>query len=520
MFKDYGSFYMYVPEGYTGPLDVAIYYPSNTPNIGNENDETYPFQQYAAENQDKIVVINKQIYYDSDAVYDTLQEMSTSGEIQVGQIDIFTHSKTDTAGVLSTIAADTYGFQVAHTSSLDSNGSLSRFNTTRDGEIVDYNDNGVPIRINALSHEEINQFADTGSMLVCFEQTGSGKSQLKQFVNQLEDGKEVPIMYVTCKLPSAPDMSAWNRNHRSMVIDTMNNGYMGVLDGTDSLTLDGRIKSYTFETYDYSTGNWIEHTQEEAEQILASYGQTLSNYIGNNLPYQVNSMAPVNISSDSIRFNLEAAVGNLPSRDSLVLYSDELSAFLGSSMLSGLTTDASESSNLINLINGFISNTTLKGESWNMAYTKLGVYNDMLNERIAAANELGETLRSAVSALLSAMNGYSKVDTSELETLKQLVIQLTNQIETLKQQLWKEEKHTDKYGNTTTVRVKDEGVEREIIRVEHEKEEAEKMIKTIEKVQQTYDSVRPQLEGALAKVSAFSSKVASVTPSPSYTYVA
>ena len=521
MFKDCGSFYMRVPEGYTGPLDAVIYYPSNTPDMGNEGAETYPFEAYAAANPDKIVIINKEIYYDSDAVYETLSEMNNSGEVQVGLIDIFTHSKTDTAGIKSAIAADNFGFQVAHNSSLDSNGSLSRFNTRRDGEIVDYNDNGVPIRINALSHEEINAFADTGSMLVLFEQSGSGKSQLNEFINQLEPGKEVPMMYITCKLPGAPDDAAWNRNHKSMVLDPINGGYIDALNGTGSLSLEGgRIKSYSFEMYDYSTHDWKSYTQDEAEQILASYGQSLRDYLPSALPSSIDTGKLVNISADGIRINLEAAVGNLPSRDDLLVYKDELSAFLNSSMLAALATDASDSSNLINLINNFISNSILKGESWNIAYEKLGVYNEKLNERIMAANELGETLRSAVSALLGCMTEYDVIDTSKLEELKEEVHRLEESIADLNTRLYKYEEYTDEHGNSGTRKVKDEGVQDQIDALEEQKREIEKYIAAIEKLQATYDGVKPTLEAALAKVSAFSGEIASITPSPAYSYVA
>ena len=52
------------------------------------------------------------------------------------------------------------------------------------------------------------------------------------------------------------------------------------------------------------------------------------------------------------------------------------------------------------------------------------------------------------------------------------------------------------------------------------KELTEKYIAAIEKLQATYDGVKPTLEAALAKVSAFSGEIASITPSPAYSYVA
>ena len=515
MFKDYGSFYMYVPEGYTGPLDAVIYYPSNTPDMGNERTETYPFEQYAMENQDKIVIINKQIYYDSDAPFEALSELQSSGEVQVGNLEIMAHSKTDTAAVKATIAATEHGYHVAHTSTLDSNGSLSRFNPRRDGE--DTQGNGI---IRALTPTEINQFANTGSMLVCFEQSGSGKSQLNEFINQLEPGNEVPMMYVTCKLPGAPDMDAWNRNHKSMVVDTVNGGYINVLDGTGSLELGGRIKEYTFETYDYSIGGWVSHTQEEAEQILASYGQSLSDYIPSTLPYNINNGSLVNISASDIEFNLDVAIGSLPSSDNLLVYRDELSAFLSSSMLSSLSNDASEANGLNSLISSFMTNTILKGDSWNMAYSKLGIYNEKLNARAAAAIELGDTLRNAISQLLGCMGEYDKIDTSELPELKATLEQLKSDLEILKSQLMKEVTYTDSKGDRYTKSEEDPEVRRRINEVNEEIAEIEKLIKVIEKLQATYNSVRPQLEAALAKVSEFSHEVASIEPSQVYTYVA
>ena len=499
MFKDCGSYFMYVPENVDSTLNVAIYYPGAGGAYSLNGNDAIGWVDYVEKYPNQVVIINKGCSDNSATIFGDLND---SG-LDYGVVNVYCHSLGDVAGRQTAANAADYGFDANFLSVMDSNSQLATFEK--------------------MSPEEARKLADNNTTVVLFNQRDWAMDANRTRV--LTDAG-VPLMYITCKT----DVSnmQWNdTNHALINAQPIQNGYPSLLTGEiSSLPIEDtpvrgshQILEYEFNWYDYDTNSWVSLTQEQAETTLAAQGRSLSAVLS-TLPYQANSASPVNLANVDIRFNLEAAVGNLPSRDSLVLYSDELSAFLGSSMLSGLTTDASESSNLINLINGFISNTTLKGESWNMAYTKLGVYNDMLNERITAANELGETLRSAVSALLSAMNGYSKVDTSELETLKQLVIQLTNQIEILKQQLWKEEKHTDKYGNTTTVRVKDEGVEREIIRVEHEKEEAEKMIKTIEKVQQTYDSVRPQLEGALAKVSAFSSKVASVTPSPSYTYVA
>ena len=334
-FIDTGSVYMAIPEGYTGTLDAVVYYPSYAAgfNLGNSGSETFPLEQYAAANPDKIIIINKDSHYNAEGVFEALAQVEQSEGIDVGVVDIFTHSKSDTAGVLTANAAHDYGFQVAHTTSLDSNGQLSRFNPRRDGE--DTQGNGI---IQALSHEDINNFAKSGSMLVTFEQGQWGKTQLAEFINELEPGNEVPLMYVTCNVGG----SDFNNKHYSMVVEPLDNGLVDLYSGKVlSLGLEptsyrgSHIKGYQFEMYDYKTNNWVQYTKEEAEKILASYGRNLSDYIGSStLPsYQVPDPRLVSLSAESIQFDVSAAVANLGSGSNVIVYKDELLSFLGSSAL-------------------------------------------------------------------------------------------------------------------------------------------------------------------------------------------
>ena len=500
MFKDCGSYFMYVPENYTGSLNVAIYYPGAGGAGALTSPDALPWVDYVNTNPNQIVIINKGASDNSDVIYNDLNNIG----VDYGDVNVFCHSLGDVAGLDTAGNGKNYGFNVTSLNVMDSNAQLAKYEK--------------------MSREEAQALADSGTTVVLFNQRDWAMDANR--TKPLTDAG-VPLMYITCKT----DVSnvQWNdTNHALINAQPIQNGYPDLLTGNiTSLPIEPtatrgahQILDYEFNWFDYETNSWVNITKSEAENILSSIGKSLSDYIPNTLPSGINTGKLVNISADGIRIDLGAAVGNLPSRDNLLVYKGELSSFLGSSMLSALSTDASDSSRLINLINNFISNGILKGESWNIAYEKLGIYNEKLNERIMAANELGEALRSAVSALLGCMTDYDMIDTSKLEELKQQVIELERLIADLYTHLYKEETYTDEKGNTCKKTVKDEGVERQIKALEEEKREIEKYIAAIEKLQATYDGVKPTLEAALAKVSAFSNEIASITPSPSYVYTA
>jgi hypothetical protein len=104
---------------------------------------------------------------------------------------------------------------------------------------------------------------------------------------------------------------------------------------------------------------------------------------------------------------------------SLLLQSD-LSSANKSKAITSLTNDIDDSKKLLASVENFISGSTehLKGESFDAVRTHMQVYVDALNKRINCAENMIAAIKSANSTMTSFMDGESKLDTSETETVR------------------------------------------------------------------------------------------------------
>jgi ElaB/YqjD/DUF883 family membrane-anchored ribosome-binding protein len=104
---------------------------------------------------------------------------------------------------------------------------------------------------------------------------------------------------------------------------------------------------------------------------------------------------------------------------SLLLQSD-LQAANNSKAITSLTTDMEDTKKLLAAVENFISGSTseLKGEAYDTVRAHMQVYVEALNSRIKVAENLIAAIKSANGTMTSYMDGEPKLDTSQMETVK------------------------------------------------------------------------------------------------------
>ena len=519
--EQYGRWSVYVPED-VEEADVVLYIRPGGKDIPPG------YQTMFEEQSDKIIIYGTlEDGFKIEEVPSVIREVTNEKNISVGVIDVNTHSRSDKYAVLVTNELSDNGYTVAHATILDGNSTLKYMDMQTTGK--------------GLTNADWQKFASTGAKLNVFTRGADGNYELEQrrLSGAVRNG--VPVTYTLCSFDGNKD---WGEKHAAVPRDLIAGNLMSIYDGTrDDFSFNdvdnpktANINGFEWSnTYDYDKKAWVKIYDKT---LNGSDYSSLTNYLSDDSSiYHTNKTStlpttytltddkydknnPTASFVEMLKNSFNEKIIDLPESENLVVYRGELSAFLNSTMLASLPTDATDASNLINLINGFISNNVLKSETWNITYEKLGLYNKKLSERIQTANELGEILRSTISALIACMSEYDKIDISDLDELELLIVEIDKQIATLYTKLNKLEEYTDEKGNRGTREIKDEGVQNQINALQEQRDEAEKYVNAIKNLQQTYDSVRPQLENALAKVNAFSGSVANITPSPVYTYVA
>ena len=104
---------------------------------------------------------------------------------------------------------------------------------------------------------------------------------------------------------------------------------------------------------------------------------------------------------------------------SLLLQAD-LSSANSSKSITCLTNDMDDAKKLIASVENFISSSpeVLKGESFDTVRAHMKLYVDALNKRVTCAENIISAMKSANNTMINYMEGESKIDTAERETVK------------------------------------------------------------------------------------------------------
>ena len=103
-----------------------------------------------------------------------------------------------------------------------------------------------------------------------------------------------------------------------------------------------------------------------------------------------------------------------------VVFSSEVSSANSSSMMGALDDVISASSKISSQINSFVTESKefLKGGGYDAVRNRLNVYSDAFKKQAQLCSILTGNVKSANNTMLNYMEGYTKLNDSELETIK------------------------------------------------------------------------------------------------------
>ena len=109
-----------------------------------------------------------------------------------------------------------------------------------------------------------------------------------------------------------------------------------------------------------------------------------------------------------------------------------------SSVVASLENDDSDTTNLINAINGFIndSQNTLIGAGYNAARQKMGLYLENVQSRQKISAQLASAISSGAASLAGYMGEYDVLDDSEIEEIAAEIDTLKSKISSARQTIY------------------------------------------------------------------------------------
>ncbi len=114
-----------------------------------------------------------------------------------------------------------------------------------------------------------------------------------------------------------------------------------------------------------------------------------------------------------------------------IVYQSDLSGGAISGMVSALESEAESVESLMGAINSFVndSTTSLVGEGYNAARSKMGLYVEDIQSRKRIAAQLASAISSGAASLAGYMGEYSMLDTDQIPEIEERIRQLKTQIQ-------------------------------------------------------------------------------------------
>ena len=514
---------VYVPEGYEGTLDVIVYVPgAGGGGVNSSGDlvaDTIPYEELARENPDKIIIYDTSSGAHIDNVVSTLEQINNEGNVSVGVIDINAHSAGDVYAIRGANALYDAGFEVSHATIFDGSTSLRYLNN--------------------LPANEWEKFASTGAELNVFSRGADGyiNTELDRLSTASKYG--IPVTYSLCDFDGSND---WGEKHAAVNRDLVVNGLMDIYDGTKgTFTFDKRLTnddyngiykypshvtgiSYT-KQWDYENNCWNEIYNKDINgddysDVVSVFSANASNYttgglsnlIG-NVHNELNRMTAL-LGAFSTTFN--TSIQPLPDSEHLVVCKEELETFKNSQILKNLNATIGETGSLQSLINSFRDNGLIKGEVWNLAKDKLYIYDEALEKCAKLADELGQAISVAIDQLLACYERHGDVPADQIQTSNLTALQ--EELTRLKTELDNTPEKVLKYDDVKKAFYEAENENYDIAKANYE--EAKRLVEAVVDFKNTYATVKAALDEAMNNLKDFGSLVASITPSPAYTYTA
>lgn len=126
------------------------------------------------------------------------------------------------------------------------------------------------------------------------------------------------------------------------------------------------------------------------------------------------------------------------------------SELVSSSIVSLLTNDIQDTTNLIEKLTNFGNDTTLKGADYEVAKKKALSYVEILGQRKAIASSLSSAILQAMSQFATFMGEYEELDDSEIGALETKLSQAQTNYSSLQSQLGTGSNNTENTNSSST----------------------------------------------------------------------
>ena len=188
-----------------------------------------------------------------------------------------------------------------------------------------------------------------------------------------------------------------------------------------------------------------------------------------------------------------------------MVLSGDLSGSAISSAVALLEAEVADTTNLINAINSFIddSTTTLKGKSYDVARQKLGLYLEDIKARQNIATELATAISNGAASMAGYMEGYSKLDDSEIDEIEAEIKSLESKISVARQTIYNINQSNEDSENLVSVSYYTQQISSYESAIEELKKELDKLIN----LEAADSSAFSGVEGACESVVKYSASV-------------
>jgi len=189
------------------------------------------------------------------------------------------------------------------------------------------------------------------------------------------------------------------------------------------------------------------------------------------------------------------------------IYLEELQAAMSSDIFSRLETDKQEATAVKEKISSFVSTSkeTLTGKIYDGYRTQFDTFCTTMDQRIALADNLSSSIKSALQLLIDYMEGDLYLDTARLNEYYNSRTICEKSIERLKQML-----------NNTAYDANE--VRKQISLAEETLAEIKRIIVKLEGLDAVYGQAESILNSAFSGISPFGSSVTAIKPSGIYSY--
>lgn len=211
------------------------------------------------------------------------------------------------------------------------------------------------------------------------------------------------------------------------------------------------------------------------------------------------------------------------------IYMEELTAMAGHSSVTNLTTDITESTDMLEIIDGFVSDSEghLQGDAWNEVQAKMNDFSTALKQRMTLAEHLSEAIQAAIKVLTDYLEDYPYLNMAEYDNIRKSYEQCERDIANInaaleaktKVEVGEDDEGNPKYDYSYVITGQARNdLQARIGEIEEAMLEIDKLIKKLDGLEKKYNEAKAILDTAFAEVEDFGISVANITPSQKVQY--